>query len=177
MPAAEQIAGTKPASNTSGKVDKVEVLFGQTFASIPLSHTAGRQDGDLGETLALQLLNEKTTLKFQPLQNASGHGCDGCAVAIHGDTITVVVMDAKSSQMGVGGAKNTAGDPAERLNGWLQNASISGDKATPENQVLAKAIQKALDSQAKVQGITIKVGIPAPGTTGAATFKVEPWPK
>ncbi|UDM18747.1 hemagglutinin repeat-containing protein [Vogesella sp. XCS3] len=172
-----QSAGVSPVIATSGKVDKVEALFGQTFASIPLSHTAGKQNGDLGETLALQLLNEKTTLNFQPLQNLSGHGCDGCAVAIHGDTITVVVMDAKSSQMGVGGAKNTAGDPAERLNGWLQNASISGDKATPENQVLAKAIQKALDSQAKVQGITIKVGIPAPGTTGAATFKVEPWPK
>ena len=177
MPAAEQIAGTKPASNTSGKVDKVEALFGQTFASIPLSHTAGRQDGDLGETLALQLLNEKTTLKFQPLQNANGHGCDGCAVAIHGDTITVVVMDAKSSQAGIGGAKNTAGDPEARLRGWLESASISGNEASPENRILADKIRAALLNEAKVKGITVKVGVPAPGTTGSATFKVEPWPK
>lgn len=98
-------------------------------------------------------------------------------MAIHGDTITVVVMDAKSSQAGIGGAKNTAGDPAERLNGWLRNASISGDKSTPENQALVAKIREALNSDAKVQGITVKVGVPAPGATGTATFKVEPWPK
>lgn len=131
----------------------------------------------MGETLALQLLNEKTTLNFQPLQNLSGHGCDGCAVAIHGDTITVVVMDAKSSQAGVGGAKNTVGDPETRLRGWLDSASISGADASPENRVLADKIRAALLDEAKVKGITVKVGVPAPGTTSSATFKVEPWPK
>ncbi len=170
-----QSAGGASAIATSGKVDKVEALFGQTFASIPLSHTAGKQNGDLGETLALQLLNEKTTLKFQPLQNASGHGCDGCAVAIHGDTITVVVMDAKSSQMGVGGAKNTAGDPEARLWGWVNNPSIF---SIPENKIMVQKIKDALSSGAfKVQGVTVKVGVPAPGTSGVATFKVESWPK
>lgn len=86
-------------------------------------------------------------------------------------------MDAKSSQMGVGGAKNTAGDPAERLDKWLRNESIAGKDASPENRVLADKIRAALLDEAKVKGITVKVGVPAPGTTGTATFKVEPWPK
>jgi filamentous hemagglutinin len=96
-------------------------------------------------------------------------------VAIHGDTITVVVMDAKSSQAGVGGAKNTAGDPETRLWGWVNNPSIF---SIPENKIMVQKIKDALSSGAfKVQGVTVKVGVPAPGTSGVATFKVESWPK
>ncbi len=153
------------------KVSRVQDLFGKTFEVIPLSHTAGRQDGELGEQLALQLLNEKTTLNFKPLQNASNWGCDGCAVAINGDTITIVVMDAKSSQRGVGNAASAAGDPATRLRGWLANDSIANS-----DPALAKALQIALDKGVKVQGVTVKVGLPAPGTTGLAEFKVQAWP-
>jgi len=77
-------------------------------------------DGVLGEQLALQTLNEKTGLNFKPLQNSSNHGCDGCAVAINGDTITVVVMDAKSSVNGVSKAGTPQGDPETRLRGgWV----------------------------------------------------------
>lgn len=158
-------------------VSDVRELFGKTFELIPLSHTANPKtgslinDGVLGEQLALQLLNEKTTLNFKPLQNASKWGCDGCVVAINGDTITVVVMDAKSSQRGVDYAASAAGDPATRLQKWLANDSIA--KSDP---ALAKALQKAIDEGAKVQGVTVKVGLPAPGTTGVAEFKVEAWP-
>ena len=158
-------------------VSRVEELFGQTFEVIPLSHTKNfatgsyRQDGELGEQLALQLLNEKTNLNFKPLQNASNWGCDGCAVAINGDTITVVVMDAKSSQNGVDAAASAAGDPRTRLRGWLDTASIADS-----DKVLSDAIREALRDGAKVQGVTVKVGLPAPGTTGTAEFKVEPWP-
>jgi len=43
---------------------------------------------------------------------------------------------------------------------------------------LRDALQAALDSgKAKVQGVTVKVGVPAPGKTGVAEFKVEPWTK
>ncbi|WP_215398966.1 hypothetical protein [Rheinheimera oceanensis] len=91
---------------------------------------------------------------------------------IKGDTITVVVVDAKSSVNGVGGAKSAVGDPRTRLEGWLSNSSIA--KSDP---ALADALREALDSgNVKVQGVTVKVGVPAPGTTGEATFKVEPWP-
>ena len=128
--------------------------------------------GELGEQLALQLLNEKTGLNFKPLQNASNWGCDGCAVAINGDTITVVVMDAKSSQNGANAAASAAGDPATRLQKWLANDSIA--KSDP---ALASELQEALlKSNVKVQGVTVKVGLPAPGTTGAAEFKVQAWP-
>jgi hypothetical protein len=154
------------------KVTQVDELFGKTFEVIPLSHTVGRQDGKLGEQLALQLLNEKTNLNFKPLQNASNWGCDGCAVAINGDTITVVVMDAKSSQLGVNTAASAVGDPRTRLQKWLDTDSIA--KSDP---ALANTLQNALDKGVKVQGVTVKVGLPAPGTTGTAQFKVEPWPK
>ncbi|MFL1495051.1 hypothetical protein [Pseudomonas antarctica] len=75
----------------------------------------------MGEQLALQTLNGKTGLNFKPLQNGSNHGCDGCAVAINGDTITVVVMDAKSSVNGVSKAGTPHGDPRTRLEGggWV----------------------------------------------------------
>lgn len=152
-------------------VSDVRELFGKTFELIPLSHTAGRQDGVLGEQLALQLLNEKTNLNFKPLQNASNWGCDGCAVAINGDSITVVVMDAKSSQRGVDNAASAAGDPATRLQKWLGNGSI-----TQSDPALAESLREALSKNVKVQGITVKVGLPAPGTTGVAQFKVQAWP-
>ena len=84
---------------------KIEDLYGKTFDVIPLSHLPGPQNGVLGEQLAIQLLNEKTGLNFKPLQNGNNHGCDGCAISIQGNTIMVVVADAKSSQKGVNAAK------------------------------------------------------------------------
>ncbi|NJJ58362.1 hypothetical protein HCF10_16910 [Pseudomonas grimontii] len=127
----------------------------------------------MGEQLSLQTLNEKTGLNFKPLQNSSNHGCDGCAVAINGDTITVVVMDAKSSVNGVNAARTPHGDPETRLRGWLQKSSI-----TQSDPALAEALVSALGSDGvKVQGVTVKIGLPAPGKTGQAEIKVEPWPK
>ncbi|WP_422910546.1 DUF637 domain-containing protein [Pseudomonas sp. MAC6] len=161
------------------KVSSIEDLFGQTFESIKLSHLPNWKtgslvnDGKLGEQLALQTLNEKTGLNFKPLQNGSNHGCDGCAVAINGDTITVVVMDAKSSVNGVDGAKVPLGDPGTRLDGWLRNKSIADS-----DPALRDALRAALLSEnVKVQGVTVKVGLPAPSKTGQAEIKVEPWPK
>ncbi|MDY0938430.1 hypothetical protein [Pseudomonas viridiflava] len=127
----------------------------------------------LGEQLALQTLNEKTGLNFKPLQNGSNHGCDGCAVAINGDTITVVVMDAKSSVNGVNKAGTPHGDPETRLREWLQKSSI-----TQSDPALAEDLVSALGSEGvKVQGVTVKIGLPAPGKTGKAEIKVESWPK
>ncbi|NBX20078.1 MAG: hypothetical protein EBR58_01235 [Betaproteobacteria bacterium] len=176
--AAIKAANTAPISKPV-TYSKIEDLYGQTFPVIELSHIAdpktGKlvQDGVLGEQLALQLLNEKTGLNFKPLQNASNHGCDGCAIAINGNTITVVVADAKSSQNGVSAAANATGDPAKKLRGWLDQKWATN----PENQALRNALEQALIDGAQVKGITVKVGIPAPGTTGTATFKVEPWTK
>ncbi len=168
-----------PDAISPSKLSSVEDLFGQTFESIPLSHLPNWKsgslvnDGALGEQLALQTLNEKTGLNFKPLQNSSNHGCDGCAVAINGDTITVVVMDAKSSVNGVSKAGTPHGDPRTRLEGWLGNRSIADS-----DPALRDALQAALDSgKAKVQGVTVKVGVPAPSKTGVAEFKVEPWIK
>jgi len=81
-------------------------------------------------------------------------------------------MDAKSSQRGVDSAANAAGDPATRLRGWLGNGSI-----TQSDPALAEALRVALNTDGfKVQGVTVKVGLPAPGTTGVAEFKVQEWP-
>ncbi|SDO83060.1 Possible hemagglutinin [Pseudomonas extremorientalis] len=168
-----------PDAISPPKLSPVEDLFGQTFESIPLSHLPNWKtgslvnDGVLGEQLALQTLNGKTGLNFKPLQNGSNHGCDGCAVAINGDTITVVVMDAKSSVNGVSKAGTPHGDPRTRLEGQLGNKSIADS-----DPALRDALQAELDSgKAKVQGLTVKVGVPAPGKTGVAEFKVEPWTK
>lgn len=157
---------------------KIDDLLERTFEAIPLSHTKDfrtgkfRQDGVLGEQVAIQVLAEKTGLEFRPLQNASGHGCDGCAIAFDGDKIVVVVMDAKSSQNGITAAASAHGNPEVRLSKWLESASIAGSDAA-----MADLLRQALRDGAKVQGITVKVGVPAPGATGVATIKVEAWPK
>ncbi len=165
--------------NQPVKVDRIEDLFGQKFESIDLSHTKNfetgslRNDGVLGEQLALQLLNERTTLNFRPLQNASNHGCDGCAVSIKGDTVTVVVMDAKSSQNGVGSAGTPSGDPEARLRKWLDDYTIANADVALRDELRAALASASV----KVQGVTVKVGLPAPGSTGLAEFMVEAWPK
>lgn len=65
------------------------------------------------------------------------------------------------------------GDPETRLRGWLANRSI-----TQSDPALAEALELALQNgEFKVQGVTVKVGLPAPGKTGQAEIKVEPWPK
>ena len=82
-------------------------------------------------------------------------------------------MDAKSSVNGVNKAGTPHGDPRTRLEGWLGNRSIADS-----DPALRDALQAALDSgKAKVQGVTVKVGVPAPSKTGVAEFKVEPWTK
>ncbi|WP_244160311.1 hypothetical protein [Pseudomonas graminis] len=63
------------------------------------------------------------------------------AVAINGDTITVVVMDAKSSVNGVSKAGTPHGDPRTRLEGGLGNRSIADS-----DPALRDALQAALDS-------------------------------
>ncbi|MDY1015437.1 hypothetical protein, partial [Pseudomonas viridiflava] len=90
-----------------------------------------------------------------------------------GDTITVVVMDAKSSVNGVNKAGTPHGDPETRLREWLQKSSI-----TQSDPALAEDLVSALGSEGvKVQGVTVKIGLPAPGKTGKAEIKVESWPK
>ncbi|QLI83309.1 hypothetical protein HZU75_14700 [Chitinibacter fontanus] len=128
----------------------------------------------MGEQLAIEMLHKETGLTFKPLQNGSGHGCDGCLVSINGDKITVVVMDAKSSQNGVDKAMNAAGDPLQRLRGWLDKENIGG---AAENEALAIQLQQAIGKGADVKGITVKVGVPAPGASGKTQFRVESWPK
>ncbi|WP_439850323.1 hypothetical protein ACTACG_21540 [Pseudomonas syringae] len=157
----------------------LKTCLGRHLKCIPLSHLPNWKtgslvnDGVLGEQLALQTLNEKTGLNFKPLQNSSNHGCDGCAVAINDDKITVVVIDAKPSVNGVNAARTLHGDPATRLREWLADDSI-----TQSDPALAGALRSALGSGGvKVQGITVKVGLPATGKTGQAEIKVEPWSK
>lgn len=73
----------------------------------------------------------------------------------------------------VGGARTPHGDPATRLRGWLAKEPI-----TQSDPALARALELAMGrSDVKVQGVTVKVGLPAPGKTGQAEFKVEPWLK
>jgi len=87
--------------------------------------------------------------------------------------IRLPLMDTKSSVDGVSKAGTPHGDPATRLSRWLENSSI-----TQSDPALATALRSALQSEGvKVQGVTVKVGLPAPGKTGKAEIKVEPWPK
>ncbi len=173
--AAQAAQAAAAAANAAKPKMSIDDLIGATFDPIELSHLAGRQDGRLGEQIALQVLNEKTGLNLKPLQNASNHGCDGCAVSIQGDTVTVIVVDAKSSQYGVDAAKSATGDPAVKLRRWLDTPNIAN--ASPESAALVRRISEALSDGATVKGLTVKVGVPAPGTTGTVTMKVEPWTK
>lgn len=141
-----------------------------------LSHTIGLQDGTLGETVGLQTVNEETGLNFAPLQNNSGNGADG--VAIDPNTQTVWVAEVKSSQNGVGAAATAQGDPASKLENWVQSSqeSVGTWTAQPSGNVaLANSLQKAIDAGYQVKGIQVQVGLPAPGTTGATQISIQPW--
>lgn len=83
------------------------------------------------------------------------------------------MMDAKSSVNGVSRARTPHGEPTTRLRGWLSNGStIQSDPA------LARALTSAMRrKEVNVQGVTVRVGFPAPGKTGLAEIKVEPWLK
>jgi len=158
---------------TAQPVAKVEDLFGKTFPSIPVSNisTLAYQDGKLAEQMGLQLANEYTGLNLRPLQNGSNHGCDGCDVAIKDNVIWVA--DVKSSQNGLANAATAEGDPAVKLTEWLKKEWAT----SPANQELANQLKKAIADGAQIKGITIQVGIPAPGKSGTADFRVLPWTK
>ena len=78
-------------------------------------------------------------------------------------------------QNGVDAAASAAGDPLTRLRGWLDQpwAKDSPDAAT---KAFADQMRAALETF-QVKGLTVKVGVPAPGTTGLAEVKVIPWGK
>lgn len=108
------------------------------------------------------------------LQNGSNHGCDGCAVSFDGKQITIFVADAKSSKNGVNNAASAKGDPKERLAGWLETEWAK----TGENKAFRDALYEALIvKQVPVKGITVKVGVPAPGSSGKVQYRVEKWTK
>jgi hypothetical protein len=81
-------------------------------------------------------------------------------------------MDARSSIHGVDTAKVPLGDPAERLSKWLSNPSVAGS-----DPALSEALQTALDKQAPVQGVGVKIGIPKPRSSGPIQIQVDSWPK
>jgi len=124
---------------------------------------------ELAEPIANTLLKEKTGLDFKPLQNASGNGCDGCAIDVSNKTIWV--SDAKSSVNGVDAAAVAEGSPRIRLDGWL------GQKWANEggNQAFTQAMQQAIKDGYQVKGITAQVGVPKLGTTGTVEVRFIPW--
>ena len=157
----------------------VDSLFGQTFTTSPLSHTAGLQNGVLGETLGLQTLEEQTGLKFNPLQNNSGNGADG--VAIDDANMTIWNAEVKSSQNGVSAAATAQGNPATKLQTWV-DSSLNPAPGSPwnaqpaTNQALAQSIQDAIDAGYQIKGVQIQVGVPKPGTSGVGQVLINPWP-
>ncbi|PTB16750.1 hypothetical protein C9I57_31830 [Trinickia symbiotica] len=164
------------AASAATSTRSVESLFGQSFDGPLLSHTAGIQDGTLGESLGLKTLDGQTGMTFKPLQNNSGNGADG--VAIDSNTKTIWVAEVKSSQNGVGAAATAQGDPATKLETWVANSqSNSGSWAAQPsgNAALAKDLQKAIDSGYQIKGVQVQVGVPAPGATGATQISIQPW--
>jgi filamentous hemagglutinin len=170
--------GTSPSGDaTNGGSQSVESLFGQTLNGSSLSHTAGLQNGVLGEAVGLQTLEQETGLTFSPLQNNSGNGADG--VAIDPNTQTIWVAEVKSSQNGVNAAATAQGDPATKLDAWLNlstNPSGTSWAAQPSsNQALTQSIQNAIDSGYQIKGVQVQVGVPAPGATGTTQIAIQPW--
>ena len=161
------------AGHTIGNIQKsVDNLVGRPIELVNVTHTIGRQNGALGEEIATQVLNEQTGLEFKSLQNASNHGCDACAIDVKNKTIWVA--DAKSSQNGVDAAASAAGDPLTRLEGWLKQEWANQG----ENAAFAKEMDRLVNREGfQVKGLTVKVGVPAPGATGLAEVKVVPWGK
>ena len=174
--AGPRVTGQVPLNSQAAET--VESLFGQTFTTSPLSHTAGRQNGVLGETLGRQILEEQTSLTFNPLQNRSGHGAD--IIAIDDANLTIWNAEVKSSQNGVSKAASAEGNPSVKLQTWVDNslypAPGSPWNAQPStNQALAQAIQDAIDGGYQVRGVQIQVGVPTPGTNGVGQVLINSW--
>lgn len=63
-----------------------------------------------------------------------------------------------------------------RGRGW--RGGLGNQSIADFDPALRDALQAALDSgKAKVQDVTVKVGVPAPSKARVAEFKVEPWTK
>jgi filamentous hemagglutinin len=166
------------AGQTPQNTQSVESLFGRTINASDVSHTAGLQNGVLGEDVGLQTLNQETGLTFESLQNNSNNGADG--VVIDPSTNTIWVAEVKSSQNGVSAAANATGDPAEKLDQWVRESlgpskSSAWQSQPAGNPALAQQIRDAIDAGYQVKGVQVQVGVPAPGSTGTPQVKITPW--
>jgi YD repeat-containing protein len=173
--------GNAPPVVTLSAAQRLQQAYGkgpiQTAPAANPPHPRGLNDGRHGEQVGLNTLEAETGMRFQPLQNPSGHGADG--VFIDADNGVIYVAEVKSSIGGVTDAATAQGSPTAKLTEWARRSAgpESGWRTqNPANVALADDIRAALRSgQYRVEGIQVQVGVPTPGTTGRSTVLFSQW--
>jgi hypothetical protein len=171
--------GLNPVAGLSG-ADRLAAARGKRIPGPNGMHPAtrtGRNDGQYGEGIGLDTLETETGMRFQPLQNPSGHGADG--VFIDAENGVIYVAEVKSSTSGIAGAAVAEGNPFTKLEEWANKAADSGSgwrTQSPANITFAEQIRAALRStQYRVEGIQVQVGVPAVGMTGPSSVLIGSW--
>ncbi|MFB2659819.1 DUF637 domain-containing protein [Shewanella mangrovisoli] len=160
---------------THNKLDLSTVSNKEFIASMDLGHWTpnGKNDGFLGEYVALDVMNKATGLQFTDIvRNGSNNGPD--LLAIDHVNKTVWLIEAKSSVRGKHPNPNSL-NLSSRGQLWLQevnsNGTISGKSVTPAAR---KMVRDTLNTGYPIKPFLATVKVPLVGTSGTVTVNLTP---
>jgi hypothetical protein len=143
---------------------------------VPLS-TYGRNDGNLGEMVSKDLMQNATGLEFRSIQNASGNGADLSAVDIANKTIWM--PDVKASTIDKF-PNPTSLNLQQRSEQWIidaANGSINNQTLSASDVAYAQNLLRLWQQGGfQIKPLVVNVSIPKSSTSGLATAVVIPIP-
>lgn len=180
---------TKAPSLVTGVYADAAKTFTFTGQMLPSLTMIARNDGQLGEQVAAQLMKEASGGKnFVSIQNNSGNGID--LVYIDQSTKTIYHVEVKTNQIGGTGGipEATLGTLDARFKNWVTEAAgvyanntqikqgtIAGKAVTAEAQQLARTIQQAQNNGYTVSNNLMQVVVPRTGQSGQVAATLRPW--
>jgi filamentous hemagglutinin len=145
-----------------------------SFVIRPALSIIARNDGSVGEQLALQTLEDATGLNFRSLQNGSNNGID--LIAIDPANKVIWAPEVKSSTIGQFPDPNSL-DLLKKTEVWISGAAsgqIAGQQLTETDIAYADQLQTLLDQGYSLKPMVVNVSIPPIGQSGSATAVIIP---
>ncbi|EGX6952924.1 DUF637 domain-containing protein [Aeromonas hydrophila] len=122
-----------------------------------------RNDGKLGEKVALDYVESLTGARYVPMQNSSNNGADGLRFIRdkQGRITGIDVLEVKSSKRGDTSAVKPSDNPRKRLEGW-QLKALRGEfgPVSQETQGMLDALKLANLENVEVRGVIVRIEIP-----------------
>ncbi|NLQ24597.1 DUF637 domain-containing protein [Shewanella sp. S-1] len=160
---------------THNKLDLKDVTNKEFITSMEIGHWTpnGKNDGFLGEYIALDVMNNATGLQFTDIvRNGSNNGPD--LLAIDHVNKTVWLVEAKSSIRDKFPNPNSL-NLSIRGQQWLQevknNGTISGKSVTPAAREM---VRETLKTGYPIKPFLATVKVPLVGTSGTVTVNLTP---